>query len=107
MPCVKSDKSNEPAYISGTVTLMATKHAIREMTGGFGERKRKGRQDTCENVKTCYVVREAVVSVLTEKTTSIQMTALMAEPETSFWMQAAHWEGSLGNRVGEGRKQGS
>lgn len=44
---------------------------------------------------------------LTEETTSIQMTALMAEPETSIWMQAVHWEGSLGNRAKEGRKQGS
>lgn len=64
MPCVKSDKSDEPDCISDTVTLMATKHAIREMTGGFGEQKRKGRQDTCENVKTCHVVREVVVLVL-------------------------------------------
>ena len=107
MPCVKSDKSNEPDYISSTVTLMAIKHAIRKMTGGFGEQKRKGRRDTWENVKTCHVVREVVVSALTEKTTSIQMTAIMAEPETSFWMQAVLWEGSLGNRVREGRKQGS
>ena len=65
MPCVKSDKSNEPDYISSTVTLMAIKHAIRKMTGGFGEQKRKGRRDTWENVKTCHVGRDVVVSALT------------------------------------------
>lgn len=48
-------------------TLMATKHAIREMTGEFGEQKRKGRQDTCENVKTCHVVREVVVLALLQQ----------------------------------------
>ena len=60
-------------------TLMATKHAIRENTGGFGERKRKGRQDTCENVKTCHVVREVVVLALLQKALFSRRLSLVYE----------------------------
>lgn len=55
MPCFLK-KSDKPDYTSSTVTLMTTKHTIRETIGGSAEWKKR-RQDSCEYLEMCHVLR--------------------------------------------------
>lgn len=63
MPCFKK-KSDKPDFMLSTVTLIATKHSIREMTGRSGEQKRKRRQDSCEYLEVCHEGRVDVLVLL-------------------------------------------
>lgn len=66
MPCVEVTKSDQNDCISDTVTDLdkAYQHTIETDWRVWRTEKKAGRQDTCENVKTCHVAAKEMICVL-------------------------------------------